>query len=1237
MQSGCFQGHQGKWKFFAGFFCLIGVFLAVKCTCVAQESDKQLVLRNRVYKFRHISAKDAKERLTSLGIGRNINELPHNSLIVESDKPGDLVKASSLLDMIDSEQPFVIKTILASPDIQKLPRNDEIAAELGNIIIGTFKELPTDSTKPSAIVDIHNGDLIAIAPEPLFDGIADAVHRLQARRPAAVEATRPAEFAEPNALSVPQPQAADELAAAEIPDVVVDANDEGKATGTPVAKRAQDGGIEEKKDLPEARVLEMMADIEDKTDAEAEQELAASAPRRNGKEDLFGDELLEALVEAEKVAKDKLAEDEKAASEKLAARISEIEKIQAIDEPAKVPEEAGVGAPTQPRTETIGISKEELAAIVQSEVAKLLEAKAAGRPDILPAEEEPAPPPLAPPAEEKEETEEGAGAGEEQLAGPGERADAQPPAEYLDQIAIPEGEKELDLTITLPEKVEITALLEMVGKLLGLNYIYDEKQIKGDVMLKVHDGKVKVKDAYALLESVLKFRDFVMTRRGKLVTIIPQAQALDYDPTIRTSPKDIQPGDVIVTSIFHLKHVDTASAEALLKSMKLGTIINAIPETGTLIVTGYAYRMGRIEELLKMIDIPGKPRKFQFRQLQYTIAAEVLPKVQTLAEQLGTVSVSISVTKTATPAAPAKPKTAAERRTAARRKPPAKPTTAPKRAGAAAKQPVYLDTDERTNRILMIGLAEDVDIVNELIDTLDIETPDLRIIKEYEIQHVDATEVISTLGELGVVSATTTRATSQRRPTATKTPAGRTPARPSTPTSRGGAAAFGEEEPQISVLATTNSLLINALPAQHAIIALVIAHVDRELEEATLPYVIYPLENQDPQELADVLAKLIEKTTRVKAAASKDAKVQARPTASTTPSKLQEEITIVADVKSYSIIVYASKKNQQWISSIIKALDEYRPQVLLDVTLVEISKNDQFDYDLDMVSKLAMGSGLDYLADPLGTTLLSTFPPKQHLAEATMITTDAGKIGKGFYADRHIQILFDVMDKKGYGRVLARPKLLVNDNEKGTINATETTYITRTTTTYRKVDEEERPIESSTFEPYDAGISLDITPHISKGNNLRLIIELKRSDFDRTSSDGTEPFDKSESNVTTTVTVPDRSTIILGGMEKINQSKSGSKIPLLGDIPLLGGLFKSIHNTDEQKRIYIFVKAHILRPGEEVEGVSDIEKISEKNRALFEGLESKFQELEDWPGIKPEPMDPLKILEEDINLQQDSY
>jgi len=67
------------------------------------------------------------------------------------------------------------------------------------------------------------------------------------------------------------------------------------------------------------------------------------------------------------------------------------------------------------------------------------------------------------------------------------------------------------LEVDLPEKLDIIVLLNLVGKYLNLDYMYDEKRVLGDVSLKFQ-GPIKVKDLYPLLESVLKFKGFVMTR-----------------------------------------------------------------------------------------------------------------------------------------------------------------------------------------------------------------------------------------------------------------------------------------------------------------------------------------------------------------------------------------------------------------------------------------------------------------------------------------------------------------------------------------------------------------------------------------------------------------------------------------------------------------------------------------------------------------------------------------------------
>jgi general secretion pathway protein D len=271
------------------------------------------------------------------------------------------------------------------------------------------------------------------------------------------------------------------------------------------------------------------------------------------------------------------------------------------------------------------------------------------------------------------------------------------------------------------------------------------------------------------------------------------------------------------------------------------------------------------------------------------------------------------------------------------------------------------------------------------------------------------------------------------------------------------------------------------------------------------------------------------------------------------------------------------------------------------------------------------------------TALLDNPLPDKRIIE-TVSTSGAGS---GFYADEHIQVLLTAMQTKDYGRVLARPKLLVNDNEEGIIKAeTITTVVSPKSQvvpgTGISQSTQATSVELST---YTEGITLTITPHISKGDQLRLNIAVTRTDFGLRPDyvlntpagelTGPTPPDLLTSDVTSTVTVPDKSTIILGGLEKLKQTKGGTKVPILGDIPLIGGLFRSTANKDTQSRLYVFVKANILRPGEESAGISDLEVVSLKNRATFEKFEEEMQGYEDWPGIKPKPMDPLKILEAD--------
>jgi len=301
----------------------------------------------------------------------------------------------------------------------------------------------------------------------------------------------------------------------------------------------------------------------------------------------------------------------------------------------------------------------------------------------------------------------------------------------------PDPDEIVNLALADFEKLTIVQFLGLVGPYLQLDFLYDPKLLTAEFAINPNGkwrGPIKVRDLYPMLENVLKFNKLAMTRSGgNLVTIVPVANAIEIDPPLVDAGLDaVDRGNGIVTRVFDLEHVDTASATNLLNSMRL-TIVPPIPKGKALIVTGYAHRMTRIEALLNIIDEPGEVKKFRFRQLRYTMAETLAPKLQTLAEQLGTISITVSQTSQPTTTTPTtttrrpgettaqyEARRRAEAAARARALSARSRTTTTTPQAAPETPTVFLDSDKRTNRILMIGLDEQLDEVEKLIDTLDV-------------------------------------------------------------------------------------------------------------------------------------------------------------------------------------------------------------------------------------------------------------------------------------------------------------------------------------------------------------------------------------------------------------------------------------------------------------------------------------------------------------------------------------
>ncbi|MBN1508698.1 MAG: hypothetical protein JW955_17755 [Sedimentisphaerales bacterium] len=1135
-----------------------------------------------------IAPERAKEFLAKLGMG-TVSQMPGTKSLLVTGEADKLRRTLAVLALVDVPQPYDVAQLGPATSASTLPSNERIAEAVGNINIGTFAHPPLGIEKGKALIDVHDGVVVAVAPVFQLQEIKLAVELgpdvLKQRKEESRYAQAGAAAPTLQATDLAQPSVGKKSA---------------QADRTPaLPKDVQD----------RLRELERRA-----AEVRAQRKAAAQAAAQPVPGATPGQTPLPSASSLGQV------DDPPVDSNSPAAPATSVSLTTPESQPAPAPT-TGDQAALQPG-QTVPVEPQQVSSPVDKPEDESLKAVEVLDTQTLNA------------------------------GTPASHAPTTSDASRYDPPEFPNGDQVIKLT--LPERLPVIQLLDLAGKYLNLSYVYDPAKITGDVTLKLNgnlQGTMRVKDLYYLLESVLQFKDLVMTRhKDNVVKIVPKTEVMNIDPELVTPEvKAVEAGDTVVTRVFNLKHIDTVSVENLLNQMQLSVGLTSMAESGTVIVTAYSHRMARIENLLDMVDKPGAPRKFKFRQLRYTMAQALAEKVKGLAEQLESVSVTVgsegdSGTTTQVARLPGESEAAWRARLVRIKAAQAQAAAARSRitpgGPPSAKPGVYLDADERTNRILMIGEEEQLHTVEELVETLDVEQQDLRRLELYRIRHVDADEVARKLQELGIISklpestAPGGRITGSSR---TTSPTAAQAARQVTPTPEVPVVAEVTEagivgEPQVVVVESTNSLLVNATAEQHAAIAAIIEYVDSEMDAGEIPYKIYPLENSTPDHLAEVLESLIQETVEQQ---NKEGKMEK------TVVGREEKIKIVPDPNTYSLVVYASKKNQEWISALIKQLDKRRPQVLIDVTLVEITKNDSFNYDLQLVEGIpnlldssgALGAAASVPANVLAKTKSGE---KDHFLDLSSMGVDGTnpRTFKGYYGDKHISALLTAVQGKGYGRVLAKPKLLVNDNEPGNIKTGRTMYVEQQSSiplANAGTGNTAQPFitTSTEFKPYEAAIEMNITPHISEGNLLRLVVELKRSDFDLSkSTDGTKPPETTTSEVKTAVTVPDGSTIILGGMLKMSQNKSGSKVPILGDIPLLGGLFRTINDSDDESKLYMFVKAEIIRPaGTENESMEDLRQISEINRTAFEKHELEFQNYQSWPGVKTKPVNPPKVLD----------
>lgn len=364
-----------------------------------------------------------------------------------------------------------------------------------------------------------------------------------------------------------------------------------------------------------------------------------------------------------------------------------------------------------------------------------------------------------------------------------------------------------------------------------------------------------------------------------------------------------------------------------------------------------------------------------------------------------------------------------------------------------------------------------------------------------------------------------------------------------------------------------NALVVLADREEIGRIRKLVSHLDAPVERGEGNIHVYYLQNATAVELAKVLTAL--PTGGEAGAAGEAGKVPA----------ISKDVKINPDEETNSLIITASREEYSVLEEVIKKLDIPRQMVYLEALILEVNATKDFNVGVDWLwnGKVSghdtavfggynSGGGvLDSDGNFVSPDGFSMGVLKQGIKIGDITFPDIHAVLQAFKGDADIN-------------VISTPQILTTDNKKAEISVGENVpYITSQNTTAAEQD-------YTNYEYRDVATKMTITPHINQADTMRLeiqteIVKLKSTSLELTPTTFRRTAD-------TTVIVNDNDTVVIGGIIGEDTNFSQEKVPLLGDIPGLGWLFKSKSNNSVKTNMFIFITPRIMRNPANVAGVT---------------------------------------------------
>ncbi len=704
--------------------------------------------------------------------------------------------------------------------------------------------------------------------------------------------------------------------------------------------------------------------------------------------------------------------------------------------------------------------------------------------------------------------------------------------------------------------------------------------------------------------------------------------------------------------VFRLKHAAAATAQVTVQNFfvmqyGLGTRVWAVADyrSNSLIVQASPRDMVEVAALIQKLDTPTSEAVHELRviQLQNSLADE-------MANVLMSAITGQARAVTAVPgaaAAPAAQAAAAEKATMLRFV--TIDAQGQRRLNSGILTDVRITPDARANTLLVSAPADSMELIEALVRQLDQPPSAVSQVKVFTIVNGDATALADMLATLFARPATQTALGLQLQTAAGEGESTLIPLR-------------------LAVDVRTNSIIASGSMGDLQVVEAILLRLD-ESDIRKRKTVVYRLKNAPATDVANTINQFLQSERQVQLMA---------PGLVSAFEQVEREVVVVAEPVSNSLLVSATERYFNEIKKIVEQLDERPPMVLIQVLIAEVSLNntDEFGVELGLQDSILFDRSLLQNITTLTRTTYNEFGQPtsqgQEIVSATYVpgfafnnqplgqSTDPrrkdligtqglshfgvgrlnNELGFGGFvfsaSSESVSVLIRALKECRRLEVLSRPQVMTLDNQPAFVQVGQ--RVPRITgTTVNQMGQ----VNSVTLE--NVGLILGVTPRISPDGLVVMAIDAEKSEVGPeaegipVSISATGQIVRSPRiNTTmaqTTVSAASGQTIVLGGLIVKGKAEFHRKVPLLGDIPIVGHLFRYDGVADRRSELLIIMTPHIVRNQAEAEEVKRIES-ARMHWCLSDVLEihgrgAQRQPMETWSEAETEViyphLDPLGV------------